>query len=306
MVIVTNPDGTATATSTMTAKVVASPPVNTVLPTISGSAQRASTLTAGPGTWSGNGNAYTYQWQRGGVNIAGATGATYTLTVDDVGAAVRVLVTATNPEGAVTAASAATATVPSAPPVNSVRPSVSGTAQRGSTLSGAAGTWAGIGNSGSYQWQSSSDGTAWTDLAGATTRPTSSPSATPATSCACWSPSPTPTAPRAPRASRPRRVVSLPPVNTGRPAITGSVQRGSTLLGSPGTWGGLGNTYAFQWQRSGDGTTWANIAGATSTGYELTAADVGATVRLLVTASNPDGSAAADSTATSPSRAPRR
>ena len=46
---VTNPDGTATAASTATAKVVSAPPVNTVRPTITGTAQRGSTLTGDAG-----------------------------------------------------------------------------------------------------------------------------------------------------------------------------------------------------------------------------------------------------------------
>ena len=84
-------------------------------------------------------------------------------------------------------------------------------------------------------------------------------------------------------------IPSAPPVNTVRPAISGTAQRASTLTGSPGTWSGIGNGYAYQWQRSSNGTTWVDIAGATATGYELTVADVGASVRLLVTATNPDG-----------------
>ena len=118
----------------MTTLVSGAPPVNTVRPTITGTVQRASTLTAGEGAWIGTGNTYAYQWQRGTTDIAGATGPTYTLTAGDVGAAIRVVVTATNPDGAVAAASTATISVPSARPVNTVRPAISGSARRGSTL----------------------------------------------------------------------------------------------------------------------------------------------------------------------------
>ena len=67
---------------------------------------------------------YTYQWQRCDAagtdcaDIAGATDPTYTLTPHDVGATVRVVVTATNAAGDDTARSAPTATVDAAPPVN--------------------------------------------------------------------------------------------------------------------------------------------------------------------------------------------
>ena len=91
-----------------------------------------------------------------------------------------------------------------------------------------------------------------------------------------------------------------------RPTLSGTVQRASTLIGTPGTWSGIGNGYAYQWQRSFDGTNWLNIAGATATGYELTVADVGAAMRLLVSASNPDATvtAASNPTATIPSAPP--
>ena len=234
LVIVTNPDGTRTATSTATVKVIAAPPANTVIPTLSGAAQRASTLIAGQGTWSGNGNAYTYQWQRDGVDIAGATGGTYTLAAADVGAAVRVLVTGTNPDGTATAASHPTATIPAAPPVNTVRPTVTGNAQRGTTLYGTPGTWGGIGNVTSYQWESSADGTTWAPIAGATgvnytiavgdagrflrllVTVTNSDDSVSATSLAT------------------AKVVSTPPVNTVRPTFTGTAQRGSLLIGGAG------------------------------------------------------------------------
>ena len=99
LVTATNAEGSASQASNPTATVTAAGPVNTVAPAISGTARRAETLTATPGTWSGNDNTFAYQWQRGGVDIAGATGATYTPVAADVGATLRVRVTATNPDG---------------------------------------------------------------------------------------------------------------------------------------------------------------------------------------------------------------
>ena len=114
--------------------------MNTVAPSITGTVQRAAVLTAARGTWTGNNNLYSYQWQRDGVDIADATGAGYTLTVDDVGKRVRVVVTATNPDATVTAASAPT--VSSRAPAGQHRPADrAGTAQRGLTLTGTAGVW---------------------------------------------------------------------------------------------------------------------------------------------------------------------
>ena len=295
-VTASNADGTATTTSAVTARVVAAPPVNSVAPSITGTVQRAAVLAAVRGTWTGNNNVYSYQWQRDGVDIADATGASYTLTVDDVGKRVRVVVTATNPDATVTAASAPTVVVPSSPPVNTAPPTVSGTAQRGLTLTGTAGVWDGIGNSAKYQWQSSVDGTNWAAITGATssTRVISTSeigrfmrllvTVTNAEGVVSLASAPT------------AKVVSAPPVNTVRPVISGTAQRGQTLVGTLGTWTGVENVYDHQWQRSVNGTTWTNIAGATRPSYELTVADVGSIVRLLVTATNPDGSIAASST----------
>ena len=95
-----------------------SPPVNTSLPTISGTAQDGRTLTAAAGAWSGTQPiSYAYQWQRcassgaGCATIAGATGASYAVTSADVGSTLRVAVTATNSAGSGSATSNATAVV---------------------------------------------------------------------------------------------------------------------------------------------------------------------------------------------------
>ena len=135
---------------------------------VSGTARRAETLTATPGTWSGNDNTFAYQWQRGGVDIAGATGATYSPVTADVGATLRVRVTATNPDGSATASSASTTSVQAAPPVNTSVPFTTGNAVRTTTLTASPGTWSGAGNTFAYQWQRDT-GTGYTDIAGATT-----------------------------------------------------------------------------------------------------------------------------------------
>ena len=68
------------------------------------------------GTWSGIGNAYTYQWQRSPDNghldeHRGSDGETYTLAVADDGDYMRMLVTATNPDGSVSQGSQPTSAV---------------------------------------------------------------------------------------------------------------------------------------------------------------------------------------------------
>ena len=78
------------------------PPVNSVAPALSGTAQEGQTLTCSTGTWSGS-PTYTYQWKRDGNNITSATNSTYTLVTADVGTSIKCTVTATNFVGSATA-----------------------------------------------------------------------------------------------------------------------------------------------------------------------------------------------------------
>ena len=90
------------------------------------------------------------------------------------------------------------------------------------------------------------------------------------------------------------------PQTAAAPTLSGSANEGATLSASSGTWSQPG-TYAYQWQRSGDGgTAWSSIAGATGTSYTLTASDVGLELRVLVSASNAYGTGVAASSATAP------
>ena len=60
---------------------------------ISGSVTVGSTLTVNPGILEPVADTVTYQWQRNGVNITGATANTYVVTADDQGKQIRVIET---------------------------------------------------------------------------------------------------------------------------------------------------------------------------------------------------------------------
>jgi len=107
VVVVANNDAGASNPATSAASaVVLTPPHNSAAPHVSGTAKVGSTLTATQGSWTGSSPlAYGYQWRRcdasgaNCVDIAGATGQTYTLTDADAGHAIVVVVTATNTVG---------------------------------------------------------------------------------------------------------------------------------------------------------------------------------------------------------------
>ncbi|WP_022886009.1 S8 family serine peptidase [Glaciibacter superstes] len=82
-------------------------PVNTVPPVIEGTPEVGETLTANPGEWDTAELVFGFQWQADGVDIAGATAATYTPVEADAGATLTVVVTAAKdglPSGTATSA----------------------------------------------------------------------------------------------------------------------------------------------------------------------------------------------------------
>ena len=131
-------------------------PVNTVVPTITGTAQVGQTLTATNGTWTNGTTSFTYQWNRAGTPIGGATASTYVPVAGDIGNTLTVSVVARNSGGSSTpATSAATSAVTAAAsgvPANTALPAISGTPQVGQTLTATNGTWTNGPTSFTYQW----------------------------------------------------------------------------------------------------------------------------------------------------------
>src|SRR5207244_3149071 len=94
----------------------------------------------------------TYQWQRGGVDIQGATGASDLVGERDEGHTLDVVATATNEQGlmAIKTSTATAAVLDAAPSVTT--PTIAGTAQEGQTLTAAASAGQSD-NPVTYQWQ---------------------------------------------------------------------------------------------------------------------------------------------------------
>lgn len=264
-------------------------PLNTSVPTISGSPNVGSTLTGSDGAWSGYPlPTYTRQWNKDGVAISGATGSTYTPVSGDIGGVITFTVTATNgiaPDASAT--SAGTAAVTSAPvaPANTVAPSISGSPNTGQTLTANNGTWTGNpAPTFAYQWNrgaspiSGATGSTYVIVSGdegstlsVTVTGTNSQGSASATSSA------TATVTAGP----------VSPSNTVAPAISGNPWPVQTLTANTGTWSGNPTpAYTYQWKSGG-----TNISGATAATYSPVLADLAAVITCAVTATNSQGSA---------------
>lgn len=88
-------------------------PVCSVAPAITGTATQGQTLTCSTGTWSKS-PSYSYQWNRSGVAIIGATASTRVLAAGDVGATMTCTVKATKSGVSAVRTSAATSAVAAA------------------------------------------------------------------------------------------------------------------------------------------------------------------------------------------------
>jgi len=278
-------------------RVSASAPTNTAPPAIAGDAQDGQTLRASTGSWSGTEPiSLAYQWQRCNRegdecrDVAGGTGDSYVLAGADVGATVRVLVTATNADGQTTQPSPVSAVVaPPAPPSNTAPPQITGTAQDGSVLSVSTGRWnAAPPVSYTYQWEScdaagqecapveyatSSEYELGEGDIGSTLRvvvtATNAGGSTQATSV-------------------PSSEIQAEPVSElEAPSISGAPDEHQVLYADPGRWAGTETQLSYQWESCSErGAECAPIEGATGTEYDLSEGDLATTLRVRVGASD--------------------
>ena len=290
-VIASYTDGQSTAESAASAGVgpvanVNDAPTGSV--TISGTPTEDQVLTAGNTLADEDGlGPITYQWQRGGVDIGGATGSTYTLTQADVGTTITVIASYT--DGQSTAESAASAGVGPVANVNDAPTgsvTISGTPTEDQVLT-AGNTLAdedGLGAI-SYQWQR--DGSDIVGATGATYTLTQSDVSTTITVIASYtdgqgtaeSVSSAGVGPIANLNNAPTGTVTI----SGTPTEDQTLTAGNTLADADGM-----GAVSYQWQRDG-----SDIGGATGGTYTLTQADVGSTITVI--ASYIDGQGTAES-----------
>jgi Concanavalin A-like lectin/glucanases superfamily len=276
-------------------------PSNTTAPEISGTSQDGQTLSASSGLWTGTEPiTYAYQWQScdihgtGCTDIPGATESTYTLLHEDVGTTLRVRVEAMNFGGSASSTSEATGVVAPLAPSNISLPAVSGVAQNEQTLTAEVGSWEGTPPlTYSYQWLScDSLGTGCMNIPGAT-RSTYVPGEGDVGSTLEVMVTATNSVGSASSTSAASSiVVPSDPTNTVPSVISGTAQVGQTLSVNTGSWEGAPPiTYAYQWQScNAFGESCSDIPGAPGVTYVPGHSDVGGTLQVLVTATNPGGS----------------
>ena len=308
--------GAVSASSAHTAVVSPPAPVNTKLPTISGTAEQGQTLTASNGSWSNSPSSYSYAWEDcngSGDNcsdIDSATSSTYLVASGDVGVGdtIRVVVTATNAGGSASATSAQTGAVqpPPAPlPVNTVKPVVSGSAIEGLTLTTSQGSWSNDPTSFAYAWEDcNSGGGNCSRISGATSDSYVLGSGDIGHTIRSVVTATNDVGSTAQASAQTTAVIRPAPVNTKLPTISGTLQQGQTVTATSGTWSNSPTSYGYQWQDCVSSTSCSNISGATSSSYKLKSTDVGDDIDVIVTATNAGGSGSATSAAVGPVQAP--
>ena len=313
VVTATNALGSSSASSEPSAVVRGAPPSNTAPPAISGTAQQGQTLSASTGTWTSSSTpSYTYQWQRcdmseeGCTPIEGATNASYQIGEADVGATIRVRVTATNPAGSSSVRSPATEPVAASgepAPANTAPPTISGAAQEGQTLSASSGAWSGGEPiSYAYQWQACDEaGGECEDVEGATGAEYIPGTQDQESRLRVLVTASGPGGSAQARSAASAVVQAGAPSELQGPSVAGDPVADQPLDAQAGEWEGGEVQLVYQWQGcNAEGQECADISGATEPQYVPSEGDVGRTLRLRVGASDDAGSVTALSSPVGP------
>ncbi|MBA2461293.1 MAG: hypothetical protein H0V45_05950, partial [Actinobacteria bacterium] len=193
----------------------------------------------------------------------------------------------------------AAATALAAAPVETAQPTLDGTFRRGSTITTSNGAWSNNPTSFSYVWQRcDANGAACSTIPGETKGSYRLAAADVGhTVLAIVTARNADGTGRANTKPSPVIADNVTPANTQPPTISGTPVVGATLTASEGTWTGAPR-FAFIWlqcDQSGANCGDTNARGRT---YGVRAEDLGRTIRLQVQATNPRGSATAQSAQT--------
>ena len=181
------------------------------------------------------------------------------------------------------------AAVTTAGPTNSAAPTVAGTSQQGSQLTGSAGTWAGSGTIAyTYNWfRCDAAGAHCLSIHGAT-KPTYTQGAKDVGHTLGFAVHATDTAGTSTAYASlvgPVAAANAPLASTGQPTIGGTPAVGQTLEVSGGSWNQPPTALTYQWERcNANGRLCAAITGATASTYAVTAADSTHTLVVAVAA----------------------
>ncbi|NMO53773.1 hypothetical protein HH310_21640 [Actinoplanes sp. TBRC 11911] len=266
------PDGFPATTAYSAAVTVAAGEFVAPKPTLPGAARVGSTLVANPGKWT-PAPALAYRWLRDGVVIGGATGASYTPTKADLGAALRVQVTGALAGYTTTTVKSAAVRV-QAGVFTAPVPQVTGPATVGSVLSVSAGDWSPAPKFVDYQWLR--DGDAIKGATSASYRLVAADYGERVSVRVVGSRVAYVTLSVKSAAVKVDAGVFTAPT----PKLKGTATVGSELSVSVGDWSPAPKFVDYQWLRDG-----VAIKKATSSSYSLVAADAGRRVSVRVVGS---------------------
>lgn len=288
----TNSAGFETVASKNSVVVAGTKLENTKKPKVLGSEKPGvgESLTCSPGEWRGSPSpTFKYQWFHEGVAIPSATASIYTVAAEYETQYLTCKVTAENGQGSpVTVESENRVKVPGVKPRNTEAPHIAGTVAAGDTVACEKGSWTGSpAPTYSYQWLKEDIA-----LPGETRTTYLIPSADRGLKISCevtgTNPEGTETVSSA-EVTVPQNGGSGKPVDKTLPEVVGTLTAGQTAKCNPGTWTGEPE-FAYQWR-----VNKANIAGATSSTFQIETAEEGGELSCQVTASNSEGSALAES-----------
>ena len=269
---------------TIVAAPVLTPPVSTVAPSLSGPGRVGTPMLVDTGVWSGvPAPVVTSRWRRNGVDISGAAGVEYTPVAADDGADLDCVVTASNASGT---ASAATGTVRIAYPAPAVAGALADLVLdqgQGARTLDASGAFAGA----SLAFDVAGAGASVDPATGLVSIPLNDVRAAETV---------TVTARNSGGAASVAFAVTIvaapvltPPVSTVAPSLSGPGRVGTPMLVDMGVWSGVpAPVVTSRWRRNG-----VDISGAAGVEYTPVAADDGADLDCVVTASNASGTASA-------------